>query len=204
RARVGGGAEGGGEIWGGRGGLLARQRAGRAGGDDDIDVDLPEFARQPGKLIVSAVGPAIFDYEVLSLLVSELAKSPSQCIHQRLVLRVREHAEKSHPVGLCGRLCPHRERPRRRAAYHSDELAPPHFIEMHSLSVTAFHIGSILPAELRAAARRAATFRLGLRRLRVMSATDGPNRLGGLCPLRSDCDRVAVSQQSAASCHKRL
>jgi hypothetical protein len=54
--------------------LLGRSCAGRTMGDE-IDVALHQFSCEPRETVVSAVGPAILNHDVLALLISELAKT---------------------------------------------------------------------------------------------------------------------------------
>jgi hypothetical protein len=55
--------------------LLGRACAGCTIGYDHIDVELDQLGCEFGKAVVSAVGPAIVDDNVLALVVSELAKA---------------------------------------------------------------------------------------------------------------------------------
>src|SRR5262245_48444532 len=107
--------------------MLARERGGRAGGHDHLNVRGDQFGDQRGKALILSLRPAIFDGNVAALLVAErtqpVAEWPDE-IRFKLGGRV---AQETDPGDFRGRLLrSRRERPRRRAAEQRDELAPPH------------------------------------------------------------------------------
>jgi hypothetical protein len=68
-------------------------------------------------------GEARLENDVLTFDVARVPQRPEQRIDEF----TRHIQEKPHAGHFAGPLlCPHRERPRRRATDHRDELAPPH------------------------------------------------------------------------------
>jgi hypothetical protein len=82
-----------------------------------------------------ALRKPVFDREVLTLDIAKVAEPPAQRLNEVGLGGRREIAETRH---LCWLLCPHRQRPRRRAAEQRDELSSLQPIEMHSLPLTTF------------------------------------------------------------------
>src|SRR5262249_32988575 len=161
----------------GGGGLLRCQCAGRAMGHEHIDIELHQLGCKLVEAVVITLGPPIVDDNVLALLVSELAKAPSQGVNLASVLSGRENAKKADPVNFPGWLRCRRERPnqqrrRRSAADGRDELAALHSI---ASSARASAVGGISrPSAL-------AVLRLSTVSYLVGACT---GRSAGLSPLR--------------------
>src|SRR5262245_3106972 len=109
--------------------ILDRDRGGRAGGHNHLDVQGDQFGDQRGKDLILSLRPAIFDGNVAALLVAERTQPVAEWrdeIRFKLGGRV---AQETNPGDFRGRLLRARhERPSCRAAEQRDELATRHSI----------------------------------------------------------------------------
>src|SRR5262245_27147812 len=114
--------------------MLARERGGRAGRHDHLNVQGDQFGDQRGKALILSLRPAILDGNVAALLVAErtqpVAEWPDE-IRFKLGGRVAQETDSGDFRGRLLRA--RRQRPRRRTAEQRDELAALQLIESHSV-----------------------------------------------------------------------
>src|SRR6516162_1079835 len=104
--------------------LLRRQGSRSAPCDDQVNRKRSQFDRHGGVAVVTTFCKARYQPQILALdiaIVLQLARKP---LDRRQGLR-RKDPDGPHPLAL---LRARRQRPRRRAAHESDELAAPHSI----------------------------------------------------------------------------
>src|SRR5262249_34139317 len=110
------------------------------------------------------------DDDVLAVFVPESAKACFQRINEASIVLVREHAEKTDPVRLPGRLRLCRKRPSCRATEQRDEVAP--LYPEH---------GEFLPCRLASSSRPIGGRRLTLGLPHLQSAAEEPASLAQTC-----------------------
>src|SRR6516164_986356 len=129
----------------GRGGSLGRKGGGRCINRGDYVHSLAtEFSRQSRQSFVAVVGPAVFDYQVFALDIADLAKPFTKSEHQARVGLCRGGMKKSNHRSR-RLLRARRERPRRRTAKQSNELAPPHELALDEGYNLGHHLATRAP-----------------------------------------------------------
>jgi hypothetical protein len=105
--------------------LCRERRSGATWGDDHVHLAANQIGGQRWQSIVSILGPAVFDRDILALQIAGLFQPlPDGLYAESVSLRRsgKEQADHRHRRLLRAR----RERPRRRAAEEGDERAPFH------------------------------------------------------------------------------
>jgi hypothetical protein len=116
-------------------GLLHRRDCLAQAGHDDIDAEAREFCREVGKALVSSLGEAPLDDEILAIDKPKLAHALKEAdVWPGLEGdRTRAPRDESDTPDFARLLRPRGERPRHRAADDRDEVAPFQLIEWHPL-----------------------------------------------------------------------
>src|SRR5262245_37420105 len=123
----------------GAGSVLPRHHGRLIAGENSIRPHPHEFGSEASQALVIPAWPALLDVEVATFDPPEILQATAERRHAELAFGVllrqprNQHADAVHLLTL---LCAHRERPRRCAAEHSDELAPLHSITSSAMAST--------------------------------------------------------------------
>src|SRR5271167_2556886 len=106
-------------------GVFGSQRPGGRGRRDNGDLPVDEIRREARKSVKMAIGPAVFDGDVLALGVASFLQSCAECgLKERARIALSNVKESDHRLGRLLRA--RRQRTKCRSAHNSDKFASPH------------------------------------------------------------------------------